>query len=115
MAISEWLGKVPVSVTVCDGDGRILEMNEAACRVFEASGGAALIGTNVLDCHPEPARAKLEAMLRSGRRNCYTIRTKSGEKKMILQVPWFGADGERAGLVEFAFSIPEDLPHFDRD
>ena len=63
-------------------------MNEKLCSTFEKNGGAALIGTDVLACHPEPARTKLSALPESGLRNVYTIE-KAGIKKLIFQSPWY--------------------------
>jgi PAS domain-containing protein len=68
-----WVQEVAAAITVCDPDGVILEMNEKAVRSFEKEGGAALIGTNLLDCHPEPARTKTRELLDTRRTNVYTI------------------------------------------
>lgn len=113
MSGHSWVEEFPGSVTVCDTEGRILEMNGRSREVFAADGGAALVGTNVLDCHPEPSRSKLRGMMDGRRTNVYTIR-KNGKKKLIFQSPWF-RDGAYAGFVELALEIPWDLPHFDRD
>ena len=59
----EWVKEFPGSVTVCDQEGRIIEMNDRAAEVFAKDGGANLIGTNVFDCHPEPSRTKLKEMM----------------------------------------------------
>jgi hypothetical protein len=112
MADHEWVRAFPGAVTVCDRDGVILEMNERSVRSFADDGGAALIGTNVLDCHPEPARGKLAALLASGKTNVYTVE-KHGVKKLIYQAPWY-RDGAYAGFVELSLEIPVDLPHFVR-
>ena len=113
MAKHKWVKGFPGAVTVCDKDGRIIEMNEAAVEVFAKDGGDKLIGTNVLDCHPEPSRSKLKAMIEEGRTNVYTIQ-KKGKKKLIYQAPWFEG-GQTAGFVELSFEIPWDMPHFNRD
>jgi PAS domain-containing protein len=112
MEASAWWKELPGAVTVCDRDGIILEMNERARLTFAADGGAALIGANVLDCHPEPSRSKLREMLASGRSNVYTIE-KKGVRKLIYQAPWF-AGGAYAGFVELALEIPATMPHFVR-
>lgn len=109
----EWVHGFTGAVIVCDTTGRILEMNGQAEEVFAADGGAALVGTNALDCHAEPARSKLAALLREGGSNAYTI-TKNGKKKLIFQAPWF-KDGVYSGLVELSLVLPDPLPHFDRD
>ena len=113
MSAVDWSAGFPVSVTVCDTEGRILEMNATSRQVFAASGGERLVGTNVLDCHPEPSRSKLARMMAERRTNVYTIQ-KNGRKKLIFQAPW-SKDGVYAGFVELALEIPGDMPHFDRD
>jgi transcriptional regulator with PAS, ATPase and Fis domain len=112
VADHEWVRAFPGAVTVCDRDGIILEMNERSLAVFTEDGGAALIGTNALDCHPEPSRSKLAALLASGKTNVYTVE-KRGVKKLIYQAPWY-RDGAFAGFVELSLEIPADLPHFVR-
>jgi hypothetical protein len=112
MAEHEWVRGFPGAVTVCDREGVILEMNERSIAVFAADGGAARIGTNVLDCHPEPSRSKLASMLAAGRPNVYSIE-KHGVKKLIYQAPWY-RDGTYSGFVELSLEIPFDLPHFVR-
>jgi len=111
-ATRHWADELPISITVCDRDGIIIEMNEKSRATFAADGGAALIGTNVLDCHPEPSRSQLAGMLMSQARNVYTIE-KNGVKKLIFQTPWF-SQGEYQGFVELSLEIPETMPHFVR-
>ena len=59
-----WIQEFPGSVTVCDSDGIILAMNDKSIRTFQDSGGAALIGSNLFDCHPEPSRTKVKELLK---------------------------------------------------
>ncbi len=108
----EWIKEFPGSVTVCDAKGIILEMNDKAAKTFEKDGGFALIGKNILDCHPEPARTKTERLLAEKEKNVYTIE-KNGIKKLIFQSPWF-KDGKYAGFVELSLEIPFEMPHFIR-
>jgi transcriptional regulator with PAS, ATPase and Fis domain len=109
----DWIKEFPAAITVCDAEGIILEMNDKAAKTFAADGGRKLIGSNMLDCHPEPARTKTERLLSSRERNVYTIE-KNGVKKMIYQSPWY-KNGEYAGFVELSLEIPfGDLPHFVR-
>jgi transcriptional regulator with PAS, ATPase and Fis domain len=109
----DWIKEFPAAVTVCDARGVILEMNDRSAKTFEKDGGRTLIGSNLLDCHPDPARGKLERLLESRQKNAYTIE-KNGVKKLIYQSPWY-RDGQYAGFVEFSFEIPFDMPHFIRD
>ena len=107
-----WVKEFPAAVTVCDAEGIILEMNDRAAKTFEADGGYKLVGSNVLDCHPEPARTKTERLLAAQARNVYTIE-KNGVKKLIYQSPWY-RDGQYAGFVELSLEIPFEIEHFIR-
>ena len=69
----DWFKELPASVTVCDETGFILEMNDKAAQMYEKEGGRKLIGSNILDCHPEPARTKTEALMAAQQQNIYTI------------------------------------------
>ena len=106
----EYFNEVPYSVTICDKDGKILEMNDMAVNVL--SHGQQIIGQNLLDCHPEPARTKLAEMLKNHNVNAYTIE-KNGKKKLVYQSPWF-KDGEFAGYIELSMEIPMEMPHYVR-
>ncbi|MFN8597022.1 MAG: PAS domain-containing protein [Anaerolineae bacterium] len=107
-----WIKEFPGSITVCDAEGIILEMNDKAIKTFESQGGAELIGTPLLDCHPEPARTKVAELLATHRRNVYTIE-KNGVHKLIYQSPWY-ENGEYRGLIELSLEIPVEMPHFVR-
>ena len=108
----DWIQDFPGAVTVCDTHGIILEMNKAAEKVFSSDGGRGLIGSNALDCHPQPARDKMQALLDTQGTNVYTIE-KNAKKKLIYQAPWY-KDGVFAGLVELSLELPAELPHFIR-
>jgi transcriptional regulator with PAS, ATPase and Fis domain len=107
-----WTRQFPAAITVCSSEGILIEMNDRAAQVFEKDGGRALLGQNMLNCHPEPARARAEHLLATHERNVYTIE-KSGVKKLIYQCPWY-EDGQYAGFVELALEIPFEIPHFVR-
>ena len=109
----EWVETIDAAVTVCDAAGTITEMNERSARSFAKHGGRALIGTKVLDCHPEPSRSTLQSLMREVRPNTYTVE-KRGRRKLIHQAPWF-KDGVFAGFVEISIALPEEMPHFVRD
>jgi hypothetical protein len=110
---SDWIEGLVVAVTVTSADGTIVAMNERSRVTFASDGGGALVGRSVFDCHPEPARAKTEALYASRLPNHYTIR-KNGQKKIIHQLPWFEGSAF-AGFVEISIPTPDDMPHFDRD
>jgi transcriptional regulator with PAS, ATPase and Fis domain len=109
----EWVKKIPAAITVCNREGIILEMNECSAETFKEDGGEKLIGTNLLACHPEPARSKVNAMLASGKENIYSIE-KNGRKKFVYQSPWYDEAGVYAGFVEIVMVVPFEIPHFIR-
>jgi PAS domain-containing protein len=109
----DWDWELPAEVIICDPDGLILEMNKAAEKLFAADGGSALLGANVLDCHPDPSFGKLEQMLEKQIPNAY-FNTENGEKRFFFQSPWY-QDGRFAGFVEISFEVPEIIPHFIRE
>jgi transcriptional regulator with PAS, ATPase and Fis domain len=108
----DWLKSVQTSITVCDSTGMILYMNERAIKTFEKDGGAALVGKNLMDCHPAPAAEKLLKLMEQKTSNTYSIE-KNGVKKLIHQAPWFD-EGRFGGLVEFSIELPAEIPHFLR-
>jgi hypothetical protein len=109
----DWTKEFPGAVTACDRTGVIVEMNDKAASTFEADGGRALVGTNLLACHPEPSRSTVAGMLANPRVNAYTIE-KRGVHKLIYQAPWY-RDGAYQGLVELSLEIPATMPHFVRE
>jgi len=108
----EWIKEFPAAITVCNTDGIILEMNDKAAKTFEKDGGYKLIGASMFECHPDPARGKVERLLDARVKNVYTIE-KNGVKKLIYQSPWY-KEGTYAGFVEISLEIPLEMPHFIR-
>jgi len=98
-----------VAVTICAKDGTILDMNAKSKRTFLKPGEPEIIGQNVLDCHPEPARTQLADMLANPRTNIYTVE-KEGVKKLIFQTPWYDGS-EYAGFMELSMVLPEIVPN----
>lgn len=101
------LDDITAAVTVCDAQGTIVYMNDRSAEVFASDGGRALLGSNIYDCHPEPARSTLKELMESGRTNVYTIE-KNGRRKIIFQSPC------RGGMAEISFELPEEMRHFIR-
>jgi transcriptional regulator with PAS, ATPase and Fis domain len=110
--MNEWVKELPAEVMVCDTAGTIVEMNTEAESLFAEDGGRGLLGSNVLDCHPEPARAKLTGMMEKQLSNAY-YEIEDGEKRFFFQSPWY-QDGKYSGFVEISFAVPEEIPHFVR-
>jgi transcriptional regulator with PAS, ATPase and Fis domain len=110
--MTDWIKEFNGAVTICDADGIIIYMNDKAVKTFESDGGEMLLGTNVLDCHPEPSKTTLKNLMDERKVNCYTIE-KNGVKKLIYQSPAF-QNGAYSGFIEFSFEIPFELPNFIR-
>jgi len=108
-----WADSVDVAMTVCDRDGIILYMNEKAMATFAADGGRALIGKNLMDCHPESARRKIGRIMESRQANSYTIE-KQGLKKLHPPGPLVLKTASWAGVVELSIVLPAGMPHFIR-
>lgn len=108
---NNWTVELPFAITVCDKEGNILEMNNKSQKTFE-KWGKNLIGINLMNCHPEPAKSKLAGMLIEPKINAYTIE-KNGIKKMIYQSPWY-ENGEFMGFVELSLEIPFEMANFVR-
>lgn len=97
------------SITVCDSEGVIIYINQYAQNQL----GKDLLGTNLLECHPEPARSKVESMLRTPTYNTYTVE-KGGKRKIVHQSPNYN-DGVFNGITEISFEIPKEMPNIKRD
>lgn len=110
--MTEWVKEFSAEIMVCDAEGIILEMNNEAEQLFSNEGGRGLLGSNVLDCHPEPSRKKLAGMLDNQTANAY-FNTEAGEKRFFFQAPW-KRDGQYTGFVEISFSVPDEIQHFLR-
>ena len=108
-----WSDEFDGAVTICDAGGIITYMNEVSKRQFTKYGGGELLGTNLLDCHPEPSRSKLVGLLKSPATNTYTIE-KDGIKKIIHQSPLY-EKGVFSGIIELSFVLQDPIPHFIRD
>jgi hypothetical protein len=102
----------PGAVMICSPEGIIRFMNSEAETHFTKDGGRALIGSNVLDCHPSPAREKLAELMRGRLTNTYTSE-KNGTKRLVYQFPCY-QDGTYAGYGEISFEVPFAIPNFLR-
>ena len=109
-----WLDQDDAAITICDLNGVIVYMNDRSKRSFSKYDEPSVtIGSNLIECHPEPSRTKLLSMIKEPQTNVYTIE-KRGIKKLIRQSPWY-RDGVFSGVLEISFEIPFDLPHHLRE
>jgi transcriptional regulator with PAS, ATPase and Fis domain len=110
--MTDWIKEFNGAITICDEKGIIIYMNDKAIKTFQEDGGEKLIGTDILDCHPEPSKTTLKNLMDERKVNCYTIE-KNGIKKLIYQSPTF-SNGVYSGFIEFSIEIPFKLPNFIR-
>lgn len=110
--MQNWTKEFQGAITVCDEKGTIVYMNDKAIKTFEKDGGDKLIGTNILECHPEPSKSKLKKLMDEKKVNAYTIE-KNRIKKLIYQSPTF-ENGVYSGFIELSLEIPFELPNFIR-
>jgi len=108
-----WSDEFDGAVTICNTKGVITYMNDKSQKQFSKYGGGTLIGTNLLDCHPEPSKSRLIEQLKNPITNTYTIE-KGGIKKIIHQSPLYDK-GVFSGVIEISFVLPQPLPHFIRE
>lgn len=109
----DWANGLRATIMVCDEQGRIVWMNDAAAERYAEDGGRSLIGRSLRDCHSPESNEKIARLIAAGQPNHYTIE-KGGRRRMIHQMPWFEG-GRCAGLVEIGTDIPESMAHFNRD
>lgn len=110
---TDWAKEFNAAITICDTKGIIVYMNDISIEQFAKYGGKKLIGTYLLDCHPEPSKSKLVEMLNNPIENMYTTE-KDGRKKIILQSPWIKEE-TFCGIIELSFYLEDNMPHFVRD
>ena len=108
-----WYKVFPGAITVTDEKGTVIEMNEGSEKLFEKDGGYAVLGQNVITCHPPGTQEKVRQIYETQSFNIYSI-TKGGQKHLVYQAPYF-IEGEFSGMVELSLDLPDDIPHFDRD
>lgn len=104
-----WAEEFNGAITVCDRDGIIVYMNQYSIKQFEKYGGEKLLGTSLIDCHPEPSKSKLKEMLIQPIENMYTTE-KNAVKKIILQTPWM-QKGVFSGVIEMSFNLDANMPN----
>ena len=74
MASYRWTQEFPGSITVCDRVRIILEKNDSSAKTFAEQGGKDLIGSNMLDCHPELDGRSSKASWRHSKPTCIPSR-----------------------------------------
>ena len=107
----EQLRNAGFAITICDKDGKILDMNARSKQTFAKYGD--IIGHSLFEYHPPRAAEILRGLLENHNVNAYTIE-KEGLHKLIYQVPWYEENGDFGGYVELSLVIPAEMPHYVR-
>jgi PAS domain-containing protein len=108
-----WIRTFPAEIMVCDPAGTILEMNETAIQIYEREGGAALIGKNLWDHHPDEVREMVRKQVTAEKHIIYTTE-KDGLKKLVSIAPWY-QDGVYAGFALIVQDLPARLRNIVKD
>lgn len=103
----DYFNTIAGSITVSDLQGRVVYMNDKAKEVFGNK-----VGVSMMGCHNDNSKQIIERLIAEKQTHSYTIE-KGDVKKIIYQTPWY-KDGEIAGLIEFSFVIPHEMPHYIR-
>lgn len=105
--MADWIDGFPGYIAVCDTEGRILEMNKRIADYFAESGGKALIGSNLYDCHNPASGQMIHELMKSQRAEVYT-HEEDGVRELVLHVPWY-KDDNFAGLVEITLPFEGEV------
>jgi transcriptional regulator with PAS, ATPase and Fis domain len=108
-----WVKGFYGAITICDDQGIILAMNEHSEKTFADQGGRTLIGKSLFDCHHDSSNRKIRKMLETQQPNIYIVE-KNGEKKIILQAPWYEEGQTLGGLVEISIPFSGEIPVIKR-
>jgi transcriptional regulator with PAS, ATPase and Fis domain len=102
--MKDHLKEVNFTVSIADKQGTIIYLNDRAAKeTFKKEGGYDLIGTNVLDCHPEPSKSKLSEMMKTHDTQTY-FKGEGEAKRLIHQTPIY-EDGKYAGYIELIIPL----------
>ena len=107
------LGGLRAAVTIADEEYRIVFMNDLAIEHYGSRGGAALIGTNLLDCHNAESQMQLRQMYSRYQVGdlCptrYREETGNGRWKSALFIPVV-VRGQFQGVTELLWTERTDL------
>ena len=107
--IPDYWKELDITVSICDASGYIIYMNDKAINdTFADHGGVELIGTSLLDCHPEPSKSKLKKMMEEETSNTY-FKGQGESRRLIHQTPIYHSN-VYFGFMELIIPCPEVEP-----
>jgi PAS domain-containing protein len=99
----DYLKETDIIVSVCDKDGTIRYMNDKGYNYFQEPGKPELLGSNIMDCHPEPSKSRFKEMMIT--HETQSIIKGDGEKKRLIHQTPIYKDGEFDGYVELILPL----------
>jgi sensor histidine kinase regulating citrate/malate metabolism len=108
----DWEKNYSAAIAICNKEGIITYLNDAAAAMYVNNGGYDLIGKSLFECHKPSSNDKMADIMRTGKPHTYTTE-KKGIKRLIYQAPHI-ENGDVLGIVELAIEIPFDIPHHIR-
>ena len=66
----DWTKESNVSITVCDNEGIVTEMNEKSAATFKDDGGFGLIGKSLFECHGKESATQIRDLLDHQKNKC---------------------------------------------
>jgi PAS domain-containing protein len=94
----------PDPIVICDLEHKIVYMNPTAISQFASRGGAALLGKNLLDCHPpravEMIHKTLEWFAQSQENNIVRSSYNPGKNRDTYMIAMRDEDGSLIGYYE---------------
>lgn len=103
--IPDYHKEVDFTISICDKEGKIVYLNDRGVETFKDDGGLELLGSNILDCHPEPSKSQLKEMFISHETN-FIFKGQGSSRRLIYQTPIF-KEKEYNGYMEMIIPIPE--------
>ena len=108
MFIFDWAKELPISVSICDGEGTIIYLTDKEAAFFADRGGQRLIGSSLFDCHSETSAEIIRELMKKQEVRVYILE-ENGERDLLIQTPWY-QDGVFKGLVEITVGLKESIP-----
>jgi transcriptional regulator with PAS, ATPase and Fis domain len=102
-----WVDCFQGMISVCDTEGRIIEMNQKIADYFASSGGKGLIGTNLFDCHKPVSSEQIRDLMATKKADVY-LNDENGKMELVIHAPLF-ENGLFAGLAEISLPLETSI------
>lgn len=99
----EFLKEADIIVSVCDKDGIITYLNDKARYYFQEPDMPELLGSDIMDCHPEPSKSRFKEMMTTHETQSI-IKGEGDKKRVIHQTPFYNK-GVFEGYIEIIIPL----------